>query len=547
MMSFSFDLEDHLTSYYVSGYSNPAVGHSYNIRGELLDEGNVAQGFMYPFDEWQCGYDYNGSSYCITVGTLFDPRMNANLGQEEIPENTLSDNPGGRCQSPLLCQGVVDAQSVYDSAGRNRFPLSIDLSGNEPGESLNTFDIENHTIGTGNSGGSAFYAYGPNGHPIFVGGGQTIHWDGDQPLFLTTNNSSIWEIFLPGIGTTVPGDPSYGGYPGYTGFTVWDRDPSGQVVGSHNATGSGAWFSHAFYPQRQFYFDGEQGGPVAYTNCGGYVKQASTNFRMPNSFWPHGGYNTCLYAPSGAFFDQRGEGLSDGIGNIQGVRNFSPDIMQWTSPDAYAGEVGDPTSQQPYMWDRNNPVEYSDPSGYMACPGNPYFQIACALQELGEDLLSGFSGAGSGTSGAVAKAVGSVGGSVTGRTITRNAIVGRLGESLTSTIAGRLGAQEVARVTFRTADGKITAVLDHVLIKDGQIIMVETKTGNAELTENQDAIISALQEGTAVPVGQNAANAGLNVGQPMGGPVIVVRWTFGGAGSCEATLTSIVPCTYPQR
>jgi hypothetical protein len=41
--------------------------------------------------------------------------------------------------------------------------------------------------------------------------------------------------------------------------------------------------------------------------------------------------------------------------------------------------------------------------------------------------------------------------------------------------------------------------------RDGQVIMVETKTGNAELTDNQEAIIAALEEGAAVPVGQNAA------------------------------------------
>ena len=38
--------------------------------------------------------------------------------------------------------------------------------------------------------------------------------------------------------------------------------------------------------------------------------------------------------------------------------------MQWTAPDAYTGEVGDPMSEQPYMWDRNNPASYFDPSGF---------------------------------------------------------------------------------------------------------------------------------------------------------------------------------------
>lgn len=37
---------------------------------------------------------------------------------------------------------------------------------------------------------------------------------------------------------------------------------------------------------------------------------------------------------------------------------------QWTTPDAYAGEVDDPMTQKPFMWNRNNPYPYSDPSGY---------------------------------------------------------------------------------------------------------------------------------------------------------------------------------------
>ena len=37
---------------------------------------------------------------------------------------------------------------------------------------------------------------------------------------------------------------------------------------------------------------------------------------------------------------------------------------QWTTPDAFAGEVHDPATQKSYMWNGNNAVSYSDPSGY---------------------------------------------------------------------------------------------------------------------------------------------------------------------------------------
>jgi hypothetical protein len=38
-------------------------------------------------------------------------------------------------------------------------------------------------------------------------------------------------------------------------------------------------------------------------------------------------------------------------------------VGQWTTPDAYAGDVHDPMTQKPFMWDRNNPYQYADPSG----------------------------------------------------------------------------------------------------------------------------------------------------------------------------------------
>jgi hypothetical protein len=37
---------------------------------------------------------------------------------------------------------------------------------------------------------------------------------------------------------------------------------------------------------------------------------------------------------------------------------------QWLTPDAYAGDVRDPMSQKPFMWNGNNSLLYSDPSGY---------------------------------------------------------------------------------------------------------------------------------------------------------------------------------------
>jgi RHS repeat-associated protein len=48
------------------------------------------------------------------------------------------------------------------------------------------------------------------------------------------------------------------------------------------------------------------------------------------------------------------------------VRAFDSAAGIWTTRDAYAGDVHYPMSQKSYMWNNNNPIAYSDPTGY--CP-----------------------------------------------------------------------------------------------------------------------------------------------------------------------------------
>jgi RHS repeat-associated protein len=60
----------------------------------------------------------------------------------------------------------------------------------------------------------------------------------------------------------------------------------------------------------------------------------------------------------------KSDGLNDGQNTFQGVRTYDPQAGTWTTPDAYHGNVHDPMSQKPYMWNKNNPYAYLDPSGY---------------------------------------------------------------------------------------------------------------------------------------------------------------------------------------
>jgi hypothetical protein len=59
------------------------------------------------------------------------------------------------------------------------------------------------------------------------------------------------------------------------------------------------------------------------------------------------------------------DGIFDGFNVIQGVRAMNTASGQWTAPDAYAGDISDPMSRKSYMWNRNNPVAFEDPSGYL--------------------------------------------------------------------------------------------------------------------------------------------------------------------------------------
>lgn len=159
------------------------------------------------------------------------------------------------------------------------------------------------------------YAWGPNGHPDLWNTSDTLHWDGDTPLFVTTS-AGVAELKVEGLGYYVPGST----------FKFLDRNGSGFVVAAH-------W----------------SGGHSAYTPADSQ-------------------HQTCSGSDlSGAvLFEPGSDGIGDGINVIQGVRAYDPGTGQWTSPDAFAGNAGDPVSQKSFMWNGNNSLGYSDPSGYDA-------------------------------------------------------------------------------------------------------------------------------------------------------------------------------------
>ncbi|MGH7708267.1 MAG: putative toxin, partial [Vulcanimicrobiaceae bacterium] len=226
--------------------------------------------------------------------------------------------------------------------------------------------------GTTNAYGSQIaYGYGPNGHPI-TEGTFTFHWDGDSLLFVSDSAGRLFDFKIEGLANTQNGSTS-------GPLTVADRDMHGQLATCHQ--------------------------PTTYCDWSADVDGTGLD----------GGFGFSRHDVRTATFNQpRLDGFDDGTADrngsgaisFQGVRTYDPGIAQWTTPDAYQGTVDDPMSQKPYVWNRNNPIAYSDPSGYV--PGfdvveydnvqptataydafAPFGTFAVVNPSLGQQLLSG--------------------------------------------------------------------------------------------------------------------------------------------------------------
>jgi len=203
--------------------------------------------------------------------------------------------------------------------------------------------------------GTQSNVWGPNGHPIVIsepaGASQpaayaaTLHWDGDNILYTTTNpGGAADDIRVETLAEIAPGDP------GYSDLDVWDRDWNGQLVG--------CWQQH---------------NSTTTPPTGPCVPPDSTFGFKPDSS-QIGGSGTGGSIPTIHFMYRRTDGFADNLNVIQGTRTYSAGLQAWTTPDAYQGDVHDPMSQKPYMWNRNNPTGYQDPTGFIVAFTNDYIR-----------------------------------------------------------------------------------------------------------------------------------------------------------------------------
>jgi hypothetical protein len=256
--------------------------------------------------------------------------------------------------------------------------LSSPCGGNSDQEAL--------TYAWGADGKLANFAttiYNPTGSPSQATTTMSAHWDGDDLLYVVEAGGSNPELYVEKLGYMYLNGTTWT-------TTIYDRDQSGTAVDRHGGTNSGssyAWFA-------QLSLDNVHPYGTAHAKCMGTLGNFSCNGVVTNPPAATAGGSSCgtlcgTLTMSAILDAGREDGYYDGTVSIQGVRAFDPSMNQWTTPDAYSGDVHDPMSQHPYMWNDNNPVQYSDPSGYCiedGCVGEGL--AAAAILEGGAELVA---------------------------------------------------------------------------------------------------------------------------------------------------------------
>lgn len=355
----TYDAEGDLTSLVLP--NTEVLTATYTTRGELVNElgwDQVAPD--YPT------YVRFANGVRITGGMTTDPAaspgsqftFNALLG---APINSTGPTTCANYNTNPCAANPSGTRFTYDAVGRQKTNDSVVGI-----KETKLYDAEDHILneghllpGTGRTS-QAYqlrYAWGPIGHPFAIGStsvlattgsttpadfvDETLFWDQDTLLFTQGTTSSgygIDNIKIANFGDYInkPGAP--------VGVTVWDRDAIGEAVACHTASGAGntGWY-------------GFLNSPLRCAPSGDVLPVHPQSGRTGSGRLV--GHGAIVTTP-------RSDGVSDGFNSIQGGRTFDTRAGVWTTPDAYRGDVHDPMSQKPYMWNRNNPYEYSDPSGF---------------------------------------------------------------------------------------------------------------------------------------------------------------------------------------
>jgi YD repeat-containing protein len=345
--------------------SDVVTSLTYNVRGENVKlvnhptSPNWTSGDITPIDVRSAnGAIIESGNHDVTS---VDANNGVLVGWSDTAQGVTSDGFYYNCPT------TNHNTNIYDSAARlitHSYNVFLDSSCGQNQDSVSTdgthtwsYDADNHT--TEQNGSTACIAWGPDGHADAnrcpgTGGVDTLHYDGEDILFVTNTNGALSDIRLGTLGDlqfSTSGNV----------FRVEDRDGAGLAVTAHSSLGSDAI---------------ELGSQSSWstTHCSG-----GNSIVDPPPFCQQlfGGHSMTLsvggYGSSGAVppYEQKqidGIKWSDDV-TLQGARAKADATGTWTTPDQYAGNVDDPLTQKSFMWNRNNPYEYSDPSGFCSVAG----------------------------------------------------------------------------------------------------------------------------------------------------------------------------------
>lgn len=361
--NYAYDAEDQPTGYTLSPTSWPYPDNAhlyYTATGELA-------------------FNEDASAFESTPLYFFDG--------VPIPVTDVSDPNGG----PIVYQcPIVDARNLlvvgyvpedangtilstvrgaftYDAAGRiaGTSGLYVFYNGRQYYIRSKTlaqyqYDAEDHLTYTRDNGSGTFiehyYSWGPNEHPVTAAtrlngtSGQwlyhALHWNGAFLSFTSRADGIVDDYKLGLDGDYLPqpdGNVPYGDST-TSGAWYYDRNMEHSIVALHSAYGYSGLSSDA----GKYYFDAS-GANSSYQTFGPGSGPWPT-------FWDSSSGTMLTYTQA--------DGITDGSAVIQGVRNYNPTTLQWTTPDMFAGDVSDPMGHSAYMWNRNNPIRYQDPTGF---------------------------------------------------------------------------------------------------------------------------------------------------------------------------------------
>jgi RHS repeat-associated protein len=299
-------------------YDYDAVGNISSILDGIVTGGPQTQTFAYDAINRLTTASATGGNY----GT-YSP--------ETYAYNASSGNLTTKAGLTLNYPAPGHAHAVSSTSGSNSWSFTYDANGN---------------MITGNmTGPTLTYNYNAENQLVSVSSGQTYTYDGDGNLVVMTDSAGVktvrigshYEVVNPG------GSATYRRYYFLGGVRVAMRQTIG---GSSSVT---------------YFHTDHLGSVVATTDSGG--GSTSTMLYKP---WGETRYPTT--PPTTPGYRYTGQLEVSGIGlYFYNARWYSPYLNRFLSPDDIIPDQYDPQSWDRYSYVKNNPVNYTDPTGHREC------------------------------------------------------------------------------------------------------------------------------------------------------------------------------------